>query len=374
MSFLSTAPTAASPLKAPLKVLHNVLEIGHGKSVAAEILGSGDATLAGQSFALKKSPLTYLPAGDRYRSTLKVYVNDAAWTEVENFYSQPHNATVFVTREDDEQKTHITFGDGTNGARLPTGHDNVVVWYRFGSGANAPAAGALTVIAKPYPGLRALQHPVAGGGGGDPDPASQIRRYAPRSVLTFGRAISADDYEAIASRAPGVARVRAIYGWDAQDQRATVKLHVGDDLPAVDSAREALRLSADPNRTVSVLPATPVPIGIGVLIRVSPDRITADVVAQVRDALLDPDHGLFGTNRIRIGESIYFSQLSAACLGVPGVEALPLALFLLGRPDPVTGLSWVLSGWQPRIAVTEGEFFRPDPQWVVVIPEAPVNV
>jgi hypothetical protein len=374
VSFLSAAPTAAAPLKAPFKVLHNVIEIGHGKSVAAEILGSGDATLAGQSFALKKSPLTYLPAGDRYKSTLKVYVNGVAWTEVENFYGQPPNAPVFVTREDDEQKTHVTFGDGTNGARLPTGHNNVVAWYRFGSGADAPAAGALTVIAKPYPGLRSLRHPVAGGGGSDPDPASQIRRYAPRSVLTFGRAISADDYEAIASRAPGVARVRAIYGWDAQDQRATVKLHVGDDQPAVDSAREALRLSADPNRTVSVLPATPVPLFLAVLIRVSPDRITADVVAQVREALLDPDYGLVGANRIRIGESIYFSQLSAACLSVPGVESLPLALFLMGRPDPVTGLVWALSGWHSRITVAEGEFFQSKPQWVAVFPEAPVNV
>ncbi len=374
VSFLGAAPTAAAPLKAPLKVLHNVIEIGHGKSVSAEILGSGDATLAGQSFGLKKAPLTYLAAGDRYKSTLKIYVNGVAWTEVESFYGQPHDATVFVTREDDEQKTHVVFGDGTNGARLPTGHDNVVARYRFGSGADAPAAGALTVIAKPYPGLRALRHPVAGGGGSDPDPANQIRRYAPRSVLTFGRAISADDYEAIASRAPGVKRVRAIYGWDAQDQRATVKLHVGDDPAAVDSAREALRLSADPNRAVSVLPATPVPIGIGVLIRVSADRIAADVVAQVREALLDADRGLFGDNRIRIGEGIYFSQLSAACLGVPGVEAMPLALFLLSRPDPVTGLWWIFSGWQPRISVTEGEFLQPAPQWVAVIPETPVNV
>lgn len=374
VSFLSGAPTTASPLKAPLRVLHNVLEIGHGKSVAAEVLGSGDATLAGQSFVLKKSPLTYLPAGDRYRSTLKVYVNGVAWTEVENFYGQPHDAAVFVTGEDDEQKTHVTFGDGTNGTRLPTGRDNVVAWYRFGSGADAPAAGGLTVIAKPHPGLRALRHPVTGGGGSDPDPADQIRRYAPRSVLTFGRAISADDYEAIASRAPGVGRVRAIYGWDAQDQRATVKLHVGDDLAAVDSAREALRLSADPNRTVSVIAATPVPVGLFVRLRVSPDRIAAEVVAQVREALLESDRGLFGSGRIRIGEGIYFSQLSAACLGVPGVEAMPLALFLLSRPDPVTGLSWIFSGGQPRVSVTEGEFFQLVPQSVAVIPEAPVNV
>jgi hypothetical protein len=30
-----------------------------------------------------------------------------------------------------------------------------------------------------------------------------VRTYAPRAVLTFGRAVSADDYEAIAAQAPG---------------------------------------------------------------------------------------------------------------------------------------------------------------------------
>ena len=55
-------------------------------------------------------------------------------------------------------------------ACLPAGTGNVVATYRFGSGAAAPPAGALTVIANPIPGLRALRNPVAAGGGADPDP------------------------------------------------------------------------------------------------------------------------------------------------------------------------------------------------------------
>ena len=75
-----------------------------------------------------------------------------------------------------------------------------------------PPIGTLTTILRPQPGLSAIRNPVAPGGGADPDPPEQIRRYAPRSVLTFGRAVSGDDYETIAAQTPGVRRARAVLG------------------------------------------------------------------------------------------------------------------------------------------------------------------
>src|SRR5205823_1246892 len=110
--------------------------------------------------------------------------------------------------------THVQFGDGLNGARLPSGLSNVLASYRFGSGAAAPGAGKLTSIVSPQPGLTAIRNPVAASGGADPDPANQIRRYAPLSVLTFGRAVSGLDYESIAASAAGVARARVYWSVD----------------------------------------------------------------------------------------------------------------------------------------------------------------
>ena len=97
---------------------------------------------------------------------------------------------------------------------------------------------------------------MAVGGGADPDPPGQIRRYAPQSVLTFGRAISADDYETIAAQAPGVARARSYFAFDANQQRALVTIYVGDNAAAVGAAQTALALADDPNRPVVVNPAT----------------------------------------------------------------------------------------------------------------------
>jgi hypothetical protein len=324
---LSYAPGQTVDLTPPLRLLFNLLPVSRGQSVSGEVLGSGDATQANQEFVLQKSPLTYLlstdpGSGETYRSTLRIWVDGVEWQEVPSFFEQPPDARIFITREDEAQKTHVLVGDGVNGARLPSGVNNIVASYRYGGGKDAPDAGQLTVVVQPYPGLKAVRNPVAVGGGADPDPSAHIRRYAPRSVLTFGRAISADDYETIAAQTPGVTRARSYWVWDAAEQRALVAVYVGDDSSAAGAARQALARAADPNRPVDVRLATAVPIRLGLTLLVSPDRVPADAVAAVRTNFLDPDNGLFGANVARIGLTIFRSEIYETCLDIPGVLAV----------------------------------------------------
>src|SRR5262249_57393834 len=103
---------------------------------------------------------------------------------------------------------------------------------------------------------KSLRNPVPPGGGADPDPPAKIKTLAPRSVMTFGRAVSLDDYEVVAGSAPGVTRAKAAYGFDAVAQRPSVTVWVGDDARAVAAAQAALVAGADPNRPVNVTPAT----------------------------------------------------------------------------------------------------------------------
>lgn len=360
-------------LAQPLNVFSNLLSVSRGKTVSNEIVGSGDATVAGQEFALQKSPLTYLlsgnsTSGNSYTSTLRIWVNNIEWKEVPSFYAQPPTAQIFVTREDEQNVTYVQFGDGINGARLPSGTNNVVAQYRYGSGAAAPDAGKLTVITQPWPNLKAIRNPIAVGGGADPDPADQIRRYAPQSVLTFGRAISGDDYETIAAQAPGVKRAKAYWTWDAYQQRSLVKIYVGDDTNAATAAQVALNAAEDPNRQVIVTQAIAVSVGLSLALRIDPAYLSAPIVTAVRTALLDDDAGLFGTHRLGIGQSIYQSQIYAACMSVPGVLAVhsldfkvtTFRWFVNGMPQflPI----YVLSGFpyrpSERYSPDEGGFFQ----------------
>lgn len=318
---LAALPALAPVLTNPLRTLYDLLPVSRGKTVPDEVLGSGDARIPGQVFTLTKSPVTYLASGAGWASTVAVRVNGRLWREVGFFYGQPADAQVFVTREDESGATQVMFGDGVNGARLPTGINNVVASYRVGAGAEAPPAGELTIAANPFPGLVGVRNPVAVGGGADPEPPDKIRRYAPRSVLTFGRAVSVLDYGALAAQAPGVKRARAAWAWDETRQRAAVTVYVGDDKAAVDSATATLAAAGDPNRPVSVVPAKPLPTRLTLTLLVEAGMDAAAIKAAVVETLIGED-GLFSPRGLDVGQSVFDSAIAAAVLAVDGTVAI----------------------------------------------------
>jgi len=306
--------------------------------------------------------VTYLQKGASYASTIAIRVDGQPWKEVASFYGQAPDARIFVTSEDENGKTHVSFGDGVNGARLPSGTNNIVATYRTGAGAASPAAGKLTVIAQSFPGLKSVLNPIAASGGADPDPPDQIRQYAPRSVLTFGRAVSVFDYEAIAAQAPGVTRVRATWSWDDVRQRTAVTVYVGDDAGAVTSARSVLQTAGDPNRPVTVTLATPIPVLLLLAILVTPGMDADAIRAAVKSALADAESGLFAPARLRIGQPVFDSQIEAACLSVDGTVEVIASLFWIGHFDP-----------GPLHVPAEGAYYALTPDKVFIITEPDPN-
>ena len=321
---LSVSGLGAKPpsFQTPVSVMFNLLQMTCGKTVPPETLGSGDPTVPNQTFQLAKSPLTYIRQGANLVSTLTITVNGQIWNEVLNLYGEAPDARVYVTSQDANAKTTVQFGDGVNGARLPAGSGNVIANYRIGSGSAAPPAGSLTVIATPYPGLRALRNPLAAGGGADPDPPNQIRTYAPRSVLTFGRAVSALDFQAIAALAAGGVRVGAGWAWDSASQRAAVTIYVADDGATLSDVKHALDNAGDPNRPVSVVPATKITVRLDIELLIAPTADGPTVQAAIKTALADPSVGLFGAPNLGIGQSMFDSQIYQACQTVPGFVAV----------------------------------------------------
>jgi len=322
-------------LQPPITVYYNLLPVTCGKTVAGEVLGSGDATIAGQSFKLAKSPVTYLMVETAPASTVSITVDNLPWKEVDSFYNQPANAQVFVTRQDSDQNTWVDFGDGVNGARLTTGSNNVVATYRIGGGAASPPAGKLTVISQSYPGLRSIVNPVAVAGGADPDPAALIKEYAPRSVLTFGRAVSVFDYQALAAQAPGVTMASATWSWDDTNLRGSVTVYVAGQPNVSASVRTLLSAAGDPNRPVTVSMATPITVTLTMTF-VMPAGANSDaILAEVQTALCDPIAGLFSPTNLGIGQSLFNSDIEAACLKVAGVSGISSLQFAMnGAVDP----------------------------------------
>ena len=321
LTLAATPDTPASfSLTAPLRLLVDLVDVSRGTTVAAETLGTGDASIAGQTFTLKQSPLTYLASGADFVSTLQIAVDGIIWTEADTFYDQPSAAAIFVVSQLPDGKSVVRFGDGINGARLPSG-SHIVASYRYGAGAARPPAGRLTTILKPQQNLASIHNPVAVWGGADAEQPADVRSNAPKSVLTFGRAISGDDYETVAALAPGVTRARAYWTWDDAHQRSLVKVYVGDDAGATTSARTALAGADDPNRPVAVTQATPIELTVTCTLLIAPNRTAPDVIAAATAALADPASGLFSPAHMAIGQPLYASQIEAALL-VAGADAV----------------------------------------------------
>ena len=264
--------------------------------------GSGDPSQAFQSFKLKKSPLTWLddPTGfNGRRSTLSVRVNGILWTEVPSFYGTGAQDEVYIIRQNEDNASIVTFGDGTTGARLPRGVGNVTATYRYGAGAAKPPANSITQIARAVSGLRQVVNPVAAGGGSDADSAEDLRTNAPTSSLLLGRAVSLADFEALAREFGGVINASATWAWDGRMQRAVVKIwFISDGGAIADDLRSYLLGQSDPNVPLEAEEAEAVEKPLVVDLAVDSSYNSDDVEQAVIDALMDNKSGLLALENI----------------------------------------------------------------------------
>jgi hypothetical protein len=313
-------------LTVPVRLFGNIISATRGESVRDELLGFGDAAQPSQMFKLKKSPLTYLPAPTQgndsgVATTLRIYVDSILWKEVPSFFNVAPTAHAYIVRENDHGESSVTFGDGIRASRLATGA-RVTAWYRFGAGAAAPPAGGIHQIARPAKGLTSVRNPVAARAGADAEPADQLRRYAPRSALLLGRAVSLADLEAAVAATEGVRNVRAEWRWNLLRQTPVAQIFYIGDAALDEPITQRLRGLTEPDTPIDVTPATALPSTLAIQISIDPDYLEATVLAQVRAALTDPLNGLLAPERIGIGLALFRSQIYEFICAVPGAATV----------------------------------------------------
>ena len=326
------------PLRAPIKLYGNLIKVTRGESTF-EALGSGDAREKFQTFKLSRKPLTYLDAptsNGTFQSTLEVRVDGVLWEEVESFFGRGPDDQVYIVRHDDEQETFITFGDGINGARVPTGERNIMAHYRFGAGAAVPPAGTINQVAMPIRGLDIVNNVLPAAGGADPEDPASLKTSAPRSALLLGRAVSVQDFEAAAlSAVSGVIAATAHWGWCEDSARAAVKVHyIGTQTE--EAVLAALTSVADPTTPIQVAKAEGLDTELTADITVDGAYVPDAVAQQVHAALFDPDHGPLAKRNVGIGRAVFRSRLFDVILSVPGVVSVESITMTVAGQDPVS--------------------------------------
>jgi hypothetical protein len=142
------------------------------------------------------------------------------WQEADSFVNRAHDDTVYVA---DRFTGRIGFapalhlpGDDPHApptplAAVPAAGREIRAWYRCGGGSegNIPA-GAISVLKDTVPGVRTVSNPGAATGGRPAELLEEALIRGPQELHGVERAVTADDYEAIAQKAGGaVDRARA---------------------------------------------------------------------------------------------------------------------------------------------------------------------
>jgi hypothetical protein len=320
---------------AQVRINLNIARATHGETVR-EILGNGDARIPSQRFALKQRPLTYIPAGTPAgaESTLEVRVDDLLWSARPSFIGAGPRDRVFTQRIDDDGTVILRFGDGINGARLPSGQSNVRARYRKGTGLGGlVGAKQLSLLMSRPLGVKEVLNPQAATGAEDPETLETARTTAPIRVLTLDRVVSLQDYEDYARTFPGIAKARAdVHPTQPETVFVTVAGAKGASIPEgselANRLGKALLTWGNPHLTVQVRSYRSVRFELTLKIEVRPDTLAERVADSVRATLTEA----FSFERAVLGGRIWRSEVIALIQGIPGVEAVDIERF--GRKTP----------------------------------------
>lgn len=315
-----------------VKIWGNVVKATQGKTVAKQILGSGRGEESYQSFDLPRSPLTFQRQGSKgVKPAIDLKVSDLIWEAQDDFLESGPEDRHFLVETGFDAKSRVVFGDGVNGARVPTGKDNIIATFRSGLGkAGNVSAGILKKPSSKPPFLKELFNPEKAFGGSDADTEEQLREKVPVQQITFDRAVSLQDYADLALSFDGVGKAKAGLRW--VNNRQVVVLAVageaGEDATSLlPDLRDYLDARRDINQPLLVKEVDRVPILLTINVIVSSGYDVEKVKDAIRKALgsgVNEDGTLqfFNFDRLALGMSIHKKDIYRVLEGIPGVQLI----------------------------------------------------
>lgn len=250
------------------------------------------------------------------------------WRPRTDLLASDRFAPDFVVEIEEDNRAYLRFGDGRLG-RKPEPGTQFTATYRVGHGTRGNVgAESLNRIVPPIAGLK-VRNPLPASGGRDAEAISRARLLAPVSFRTQERAVTEEDYAAIAERHPGVQRAAATRRWTGSwytmfitvDRRggAVVDATFEKEMRAF---MERFRL-AGYDLEIDAPRYVPLEIVATVCVRTGYLRasVKQSLLAAFNDRRLrDGSRGFFHPDNFSFGQPVYLSQVIARAMRVPGVE------------------------------------------------------
>ncbi|KMS75328.1 hypothetical protein ACM01_10070 [Streptomyces viridochromogenes] len=281
----------------------------------------------------------------------------------------------FVGELEDDGRLALRFGDGRHGAK-PTPGSRLALHYRLGGGTagnvGAEAINHLVVQADCEPPPAAVvRNPLPAVGGTAPEPVEQVRQLAPLDLRrTRLRAVTADDYAALASALPGVQRAAAELRWTGSVQEAHIAIDAyGTGAPSAEllaSVAQSLESYRRIGHDLVVGAARLVPLDIALSVCAEPGHQHGQILAELyrvlgNGRLADGRLGFFHPDALTFGEPVRLSRLVAVAAAVPGVASVQVTrLQRLFEPDRGEKEDGVLRLGPLEIATCDNDPDRPE--------------
>ncbi len=270
-------------------------------------------------------------------STVRIKVVDPSgtthWNEQPDLIHSESGALDFVVETDENLRSLIRFGDGTNGAVLANDATVIIDWLSgygpYGNIGKDTVTGFDSTLA-PDVSLGTVWNPFDITDGAAPESADVIRRSVPEAFLyNQQRAVTLADYVARAEEITGVARAEARYMWIGSWRTVRVSIDPKGATTlspalraAVESALDAVHLIGE---DVEVRAAEYVPLTIALNICISSDTWFDDVAPVIEQAFstgftADGQLAFFNPDNWTFGQALHASRIEGVLAAIPGVE------------------------------------------------------
>jgi len=307
----------------------NSVSVIQARSLRDEILGSSNGS-PNQVFNFSQAPI--LPDLEILVKEKESPTGEASWVswhQVADFFESKEDSRHYIL---DCQVGKVYFRDGTRGMIPPIGRNNIKCsWYRVGGGAvGNVGSGAIAVLKSSIPYVESIINLDAAGGGADQETVEEARLRGPRTLKHRYRAVTKDDFEALAKEASNnVARVRCLPTEEKEGEVTLIivpKSQEDRPSPSAELLRK-VRDYLDQRRLITtklriVKPSyTKISMRIDVVIE-TPER-SSELKKKMDEELRSFLHPLRGGPRREgweFGRDVYISKIYELLEGIEGVD------------------------------------------------------
>lgn len=304
------------------------VNVTQGQTIPSYVIGVGDNS-ENQEFTLEIDNVLM--------NTLEIFTLENGvnrpWIKVDDFLDSITSDRHFTASITGDYYTKITFGDGTSGMRVPQSAP-VYAQFRVGGGVRGNVGtGKINYLPSDITGIETISNANSASGGVDYENLEKAKLLAPKIYRSGRKAVTPNDFEAIACSVSGVLKAKLEESFNAN---ADVKLYIvptNFGTPNNTLLQSVVDTVSAPdtmviNNHLTAVATTYILYDVAVSVTIDSTYKNADKQTEIDTLLTD-----FALNPLYFshGEEVSTSYIVGSIMGVTGVKKVAVTINKVGQ-------------------------------------------